>query len=82
MTSYSLKTLTKILSDIDKFYNISLIQTSAKSRSALNYLDKENYLQKKLDNKKSIANLTSILYLVKTELVFKKDKEIYTLLLN
>jgi hypothetical protein len=44
MTSYILKTSTKIPSDIDKFYNASLIQVFAKDRYALNYLNKEDYL--------------------------------------
>ncbi len=82
MTSYILKTPTKIPSNIDELYDASSMQVSAKGRSALNYSDEEDYLQKKLDDKRSIANLTSILHLVETELVFEKDKEIHTLLLN
>jgi hypothetical protein len=82
MAGYTLKTPTKIPPDIDELYGTSPMQLSVRSKSylAANLSEEDEYLQKKQDVQRSIANLAAILNLIDVQICLEKDLEIQAIL--
>ena len=77
------ETSTKISSDINNNamqLTISTVFLDKTAKAAAKQSKKEEFLQKKQDVKRSIANIVAILRIINTELQYEQDQKTFTVL--
>src|SRR5436309_13710682 len=83
MNQNSSETSTKISSDINNNamqLTISTVFLDKTAKAAAKQSKKEEFLQKKQDVKRSIANIVAILRIINTELQYEQDQKTFTVL--
>src|SRR5216117_4148909 len=81
------ETLTRISSDINNNAMQLTISTvfldkAAKARTVAKQSKEQDFLQKKQDVKRSIANIIAILKIINAEMQYEQDQEIFTVLIQ
>src|SRR5436190_7146645 len=87
MNQNSSETLTRISSDINNNAMQLIIPTifldkAAKARVVAKQSKKQDFLQKKQDVKKSIANIIAILKIINAEMQYEQDQKTFTVLIQ
>ena len=85
MNQNSPETLTRISSDINNNamqLTISTVFLDKTAKAAAKQSKEEEFLQKKQDIKKSIANIVAILRIINTEMQYEQDQKTFTVLIQ
>ena len=85
MNQTSSETSTRISSDINNNaiqLTISTVFLDKNTKAAAKQSKEQDFLQKKQDVKKSIANIIAILRIINAEMQYEQDQETFTVLIQ